>query len=160
MGEKTVWAERRFTTLTYVKNLLLKSAKINRYERKLWWQNLRQGLSANVLSMRCSLRALTVKERERGSLVGKWCVLATALWGAWNRRNFETVYTTLDKLLKDTVSQRGLWRFEVTIDGGIGWRESRVKTSSYKIKSSSVVMYNRINIINTAVYYIWQLLRE
>ena len=71
VGEEKVWAERRFTTLTFVKNLLLKSAKINRYERILWWQNLRQGLSANVLSMRCSLRALTARVRERRGLVGK-----------------------------------------------------------------------------------------
>ena len=32
VGKKKVWAERRFTTLTYVKNLLLKSAKINTKE--------------------------------------------------------------------------------------------------------------------------------
>lgn len=35
-GGRKVWVERRFTTLTFVKNLLLKSAKINRYERILW----------------------------------------------------------------------------------------------------------------------------
>ena len=43
----------------------------NKYERILWWQKLRQGLSANVLSMRCILRALIARERRRGGLVGK-----------------------------------------------------------------------------------------
>lgn len=33
------------------------------------------------------------------------CVLATALWGAWKRHNFETAYTTLDKLLEETTSE-------------------------------------------------------
>ena len=37
--------------------------------------------------------------------------------------------------------------------GELDEENQRVKTSSYKIKSTRVVMYNRINIINTALYY-------
>lgn len=33
------------------------------------------------------------------------CMLATALWGAWKKHNFETAYTTLDKLLVETSSE-------------------------------------------------------
>ena len=43
--------------------------------------------------------------------------------------------------------------------GGLNEDGRKVQTSSYKI-ITRYVMYNMTNIINTVVYYIWELLRE